>query len=45
MKRISIMAIAILLGSTLFAIAQNPPQMPKPGPERRILATLPEAGT
>ncbi len=38
MKQRSMMAIAILVFSTLFAIAQNPPQMPKPGPEHKNLA-------
>jgi Protein of unknown function (DUF1579) len=37
MKRVSITGLAVLLFSTLFAIAQNPPQMPKPGPEQTNL--------
>jgi hypothetical protein len=37
MKRVSITGLAVLLFSTLFAIAQNPPQMPKPGAEQKNL--------
>src|SRR5215471_4069108 len=37
MKRVSITVIAALVFSTLFAIAQNPPPMPKPGPEQKSL--------
>src|SRR5262249_14987426 len=37
-KRISTIAIAILVCSTLLAIAQNPPPTPKPGPEQKNLA-------
>jgi hypothetical protein len=31
-------ALAVLLFSTLLAVAQTPPQMPKPGPEHKNLA-------
>jgi hypothetical protein len=37
MKRVSITALAVLVFSTLFVVAQNPPQMPKPGPEQKNL--------
>jgi hypothetical protein len=37
MKRVSITVIAVLVFSTLFVVAQNPPQMPKPGPEQKNL--------
>src|SRR6478735_8492643 len=38
MKRAPIVALAVLLFSTLLAVAQTPPQMPKPGPEHKNLA-------
>jgi hypothetical protein len=37
MKRVSTVVFAVLLLSTMFAVAQNPPQMPKPGPEQKNL--------
>ena len=37
MKRVSTVVFAVLLLSTMFALAQNPPQMPKPGPEQKNL--------
>lgn len=38
MKRAPIVALAVFLFSTLLAVAQTPPQMPKPGPEHKNLA-------
>jgi hypothetical protein len=38
MKRVSTIVLAVLLLSALFAAAQAPPQMPKPGPEQKNLA-------
>ena len=37
MKRTSVVTFAVLLLSSLSAIAQNPPQMPKPGAEQKNL--------
>jgi Protein of unknown function (DUF1579) len=37
MKRVSTVVFAVLLLSTMFAVAQNPPQVPKPGPEQKNL--------
>ncbi len=37
MKRIPAVALTVLLLSSLFAAAQNPPQMPKPGAEQKNL--------
>jgi Protein of unknown function (DUF1579) len=37
MKRASTILITVLVLSTVFAVAQNPPQMPKPGPEQKNL--------
>lgn len=37
MKRVSTIVFAVLLFSTVFAVAQNPPQMPKPAPENKNL--------
>lgn len=38
MKRISACLLTVLLFSTLLAFAQNPPEMPKVGPEQKNLA-------
>jgi Protein of unknown function (DUF1579) len=43
MKRAPIVVFAVLLFSTLLAVTQTPPQMPKPGPEHKNLAYF--AGT
>lgn len=37
MKRVTITLLVILLFSAVFVAAQNPPQMPKPGPEQKNL--------
>jgi len=37
MKRALTVTFAVLFFSTLLALAQNPPQMPKPGPEHKNL--------
>ena len=37
MKRVTITLLVVLLFSAVFAAAQNPPQMPKPGPEQKNL--------
>ena len=35
MKRASMILFAVLLSAALTSTAQNPPQMPKPGPEQK----------
>lgn len=37
MKRVTITLLVVLLFSAVFVAAQNPPQMPKPGPEQKNL--------